>query len=108
MKKLFLLAAMTIASGFACAQMMDMPMMGGEGGGAFNPPLIPHPVAQYLPITPDKNMCLMCHKPAEPGVTPMAPNLPPSHLIDGHLAPMRWDCMMCHQEAPGVGQQPAP
>ena len=27
----------------------------------FVPPMIPHPVANFLPITPTKNACLMCH-----------------------------------------------
>ncbi len=68
------------------------------------PPLVPHGVAAFLPITVEKNSCVDCHSakakaPGEP--TPM----PPSHYTDLRNAPGtvggkvtggRWDCVVCH------------
>ena len=33
----------------------------------FAPPMIPHPIAAYIPITPEKNVCVMCHIPGRTG-----------------------------------------
>ena len=56
----------------------------------FAPPMIPHPIAAYIPITPEKNVCVMCHIPGEPGmkVAKGSPTpLPPSHVSDGKVIP---------------------
>ena len=45
------------------------------------PPMIPHDVADYLPIMKDNNMCTGCHMPeiaADMGATP----IPKSHFLD--------------------------
>jgi cytochrome c-type protein NapB len=82
------------------------------------PPVIPHAVADFLPITRDQNACIDCHelpgpkKPGEP--TP----LPRSHYADwrhaqGTLlekhAGGRWICISCHvprtDAAPLVGSR---
>lgn len=67
----------------------------------FVPPMIPHPVANFLPITPTKNACLMCHQPAKPGVeakkgqpTPLSA----SHVTGDKVNPNRYECMLCHAE----------
>ncbi|MCD8340318.1 MAG: nitrate reductase cytochrome c-type subunit [Burkholderiales bacterium] len=93
MKKIMLLVALTLACGYTVAQDQQ-----ANPNASFTPPMIPHPVANYLPITPDKNMCLMCHKPADEHG--MAPALPANHLEDGKIAPSRYECMMCHAESP--------
>lgn len=70
-----------------------------SAGQQFMPPMIPHPVESYLPITPEKNMCLMCHKPGVEGqkkTAGMPTALPPSHVEGGKVAPNRWECMLCH------------
>jgi len=68
------------------------------------PPLVPHGMAGFLPITVKDNSCVDCHavqgrKPGEP--TP----LPPSHYTDLRNAPgkvgdrvagARWVCTACH------------
>ena len=68
------------------------------------PPVIPHAISDYLPISRDENACQTCHavterKPGEP--TP----IPPSHYIDWRNAPTvtrqqitgsRWVCTSCH------------
>ena len=67
----------------------------------FTPALIPHPVATYLPITAEKNMCIMCHQPGVQGQKKVAgvPSAqPPSHVLNGKVAPNRYDCMLCHAE----------
>lgn len=68
------------------------------------PPVVPHGVADFLPITLGSNACVDCHEveekePGEP--TP----LPPSHFRDLRDAPeevgetlagARWVCISCH------------
>jgi cytochrome c-type protein NapB len=73
------------------------------------PPLIPHQVADFMPIRIDENMCLECHDlrdqidaATEPGdPTPM----PASHYTDLRREPndvtqqvigARFDCSLCH------------
>jgi cytochrome c-type protein NapB len=69
------------------------------------PPLIPHAIADFLPITREANSCVDCHgatKAKEPGQpTP----LPPSHYTDlrrpgatagDEVAGGRWVCTSCH------------
>lgn len=67
----------------------------------FEPSSIPHPVAAYLPITAEKNMCIMCHMPAAEGqkkTAGMPSGLPPSHVSNGKPSPIRHECMLCHVE----------
>ncbi len=68
------------------------------------PPLIPHGLDGFLPITSSENTCLLCHQtgstdPEDP------PQVPSSHLIDVRAAPAvvretvagaRWHCTACH------------
>ncbi len=68
------------------------------------PPLIPHSLDGFVPITSSDNTCLLCHQtgstdPADP------PQVPRSHLIDFRRAPdvvretvagARWNCTACH------------
>ena len=67
----------------------------------FAPPMIPHPIAAYIPITPEKNVCVMCHIPGEPGmkVAKGSPTpLPPSHVTGDKVNPNRYECLLCHAE----------
>jgi len=71
------------------------------------PPVIPHQVADFLPISIEENSCLACHEvgpAAEPG-EPTA--IPASHAIDWRNDPSpdkvgdtpvgaRWRCVACH------------
>jgi cytochrome c-type protein NapB len=68
------------------------------------PPVVPHGIVDFLPITRDDNQCIDCHaveekEPGEP--TP----IPPSHYIDMRNAPgaqsdelagARYLCISCH------------
>ena len=68
------------------------------------PPLIPHSLDGFVPITSAENTCLLCHQtgstdPADP------PQVPRSHLTDFRGAPdvvretvagARWNCTACH------------
>jgi len=67
------------------------------------PPLIPHDIADMLPIKRGENLCVSCHMPdvaAGMGATPV----PRSHLTDlrtgknlgGKLYPGRYYCTQCH------------
>jgi cytochrome c-type protein NapB len=65
------------------------------------PPVIPHGVDDFLPITREENMCLMCHGDPDMG----APVMPPSHYLDLRNAPTepreeiagsRYPCLLCH------------
>jgi nitrate reductase cytochrome c-type subunit len=69
-----------------------------------SPPVIPHGVADFLPITRDENGCLMCHQPGEKEEGEPTP-LPESHLTDLRKEPAvkgeeavgaRVNCVMCH------------
>jgi len=68
------------------------------------PPLIPHGLDGFVPITSAENTCLLCH---QTGSTDSAdpPQLPSSHRTDLRNAPTvlrqtvagaRWNCMACH------------
>lgn len=81
------------------------------------PPLIPHTLDGFGPITAGENTCLLCHQngstdPADP------PQVPRSHMIDLRRAPgvlretvagARWNCTSCHvtqtNAAPLVGNR---
>lgn len=68
------------------------------------PPVIPHGVAEFLPITAETNACVTCHEvneKEEGGPTP----IPASHYVDLRHAPgrkgdsvvgARNDCTLCH------------
>ncbi len=68
------------------------------------PPVIPHGIADYLPITRDRNACVGCH-----AVRAAAKDAPPpvaaSHTVDQRNAPGQrgervvgasWACTSCH------------
>ncbi|MBM0637101.1 nitrate reductase cytochrome c-type subunit [Campylobacter sp. VicNov18] len=67
------------------------------------PPLIPHAIEDFLPITRENNTCLSCHDKAlaaSMGATP----LPPSHYYDfrqnkstgDKISDTRFNCTQCH------------
>lgn len=68
------------------------------------PPVIPHGVADFLPITRDQNACVDCHAVAERKKGEPTP-IPASHYTDLRNAPRerrekvvgaRWSCTACH------------
>ena len=68
------------------------------------PPVIPHGVADFLPIGLGDNACLECHAVAEK-VEGEATPIPSSHYVDLRRAPevvaaevagTRWQCLACH------------
>jgi nitrate reductase cytochrome c-type subunit len=69
------------------------------------PPLVPHDVTAYKPITPSSNMCLSCHQKGTTLAKPVA-NVPttisPSHYVNGQLKAAQYDCLLCHQPAANV------
>ena len=75
------------------------------------PPMVSHPIAGYLPITPAKNDCLTCHD--RPGdakaarVKGQPAPAPASHYAktaDGKLAisGTQYNCVACHAPQAGV------
>ena len=69
------------------------------------PPVIPHQVADFLPITIEENGCLACHELGGPAAEGEPTPLPPSHATDlrnapdkvgDELAGARWRCVACH------------
>lgn len=73
------------------------------------PPQISHSVGDFLPITPQSNMCFACHnQPSQWGQKRekgMATAIPPSHYTDLRNAPgkvtenlvgARYNCNQCH------------
>jgi len=68
------------------------------------PPVVPHAVADFLPITRDANACVDCHAVEERVEGEPVP-IPPSHYVDLRNAPgvrrdeiagARWVCVSCH------------
>lgn len=59
------------------------------------PGIIPHPIENYLPITAERNSCLMCHKNAV-AKDRKAGEIPLTHLKDGKITGDRWNCTLCH------------
>ncbi len=59
------------------------------------PGVIPHPIESYLPITAERNSCLMCHKNAA-SESRKSGEIPLTHLKDGKVAGERWNCTLCH------------
>ena len=80
----------------------------GAAKGAYGaPPLVPHAVDDFLPITADKNACIACHdrpgaKKAKGEGTPM----PALHYVraDGkpRLSGDYYGCSLCHAPAANV------
>lgn len=77
------------------------------------PPVIPHGVESYLPITATQNNCLLCHGLAADASKKAAKGqpqfVPPSHLTKGAdgkpvLKGTQYDCMLCH--APQANVKP--
>ncbi|MFN7957037.1 MAG: nitrate reductase cytochrome c-type subunit [Holophagaceae bacterium] len=69
------------------------------------PPVIPHSVADSLPITRSSNLCLDCHAVSGPKKRGEATPIPPSHYLDLRRAPeakgtqvagTRYVCISCH------------
>jgi len=69
------------------------------------PPVIPHAVGDFLPITRDANACLDCHEVPGPKKKGEPTPLPRSHYVDwrhdqGKVlqkpAGARWICTACH------------
>jgi nitrate reductase cytochrome c-type subunit len=73
--------------------------------GSGMPPMINHPVDEYLPLTLKSNECLDCHdKPrniGKPVAAGKAPPAPASHYLmsvgaEPKLAGKQFNCMACH------------
>jgi len=69
------------------------------------PPVIPHGVAELLPITREDNACLACHEVPGPKKKGEPTPIPASHYIDFRREPgkraeklygARWICISCH------------
>ncbi len=87
----------------------------GEGSpparvSADSPPVVPHAVADFLPITRDENYCIECHAVAEKVEGEPTP-IPQSHYTDLRNAPerpgdsvagARWNCTACHVSRTGA------
>ena len=82
-----------------------------RAGGYFtgSPPVIPHAVADMMPVTTDSNMCRACHdapdRIGEEVADGVAPPIPASHYTDlrrapdkvtGELIGARFFCDQCH------------
>lgn len=68
------------------------------------PPVIPHGISDFPPITRDENPCLMCHQ-IEEKIEGEATPVPRSHYVDMRNTPgtagsevtgARYRCMACH------------
>ncbi len=77
------------------------------------PPVIPHSVADSLPITRSSNLCLDCHAVPGPKKKGEATPIPASHYLDLRRAPeikaaqvagTRYVCISCH--VPRTDAQP--
>lgn len=78
--------------------------------GASGAPMpVPHPTADYLPITPDKNACVMCHRPQKEGAERAKGQIPRSHYAGERLSGERYECMLCHvsKDAQASSYEPA-
>jgi len=74
------------------------------------PPVVPHGIADFLPITRSDNACVDCHAVAEKEPGEPTP-IPPSHFVDFRRAPdrpgeklagARWVCVACHVARTGA------
>ena len=76
------------------------------------PPMIPHDISSFLPITQDNNACIGCHMP-EAAAAVGAISVPKTHLtnlrknedLKGELYQGRYNCVQCH--APQAVLDPA-
>jgi len=68
------------------------------------PPVVPHAIGDFLPITREANACVDCHAVEERVEGEPVP-IPPSHYVDLRNAPgvrrdeiagARWVCVSCH------------
>lgn len=82
------------------------------------PPVIPHSLADYLPITRSSNLCVDCHAVPGPKKKGEATPIPRSHFVDYRRAPdargeqvagTRYVCISCHtprtDAPPAVGSR---
>lgn len=69
-----------------------------------SPPLIPHEIDFFLPITREDNFCLDCHLPDNSTESDISV-MPTSHFTDLRNSPgevgdrvtgARWNCLTCH------------
>jgi nitrate reductase cytochrome c-type subunit len=69
------------------------------------PPVVPHAVGDFLPITTAQNMCVDCHLVDGPKKKGDPTPVPASHFFDQRRAPglkgakvagARWVCISCH------------
>ena len=87
-----LFATLCLLSGATVVQAGDTDIIGAPG-------IIPHPIESYLPITAERNSCLMCHKNAV-AEDRKAGEIPLTHLKDGKITGDRWNCTLCHAPKP--------
>ncbi len=75
------------------------------------PPVVPHGIGDFLPLTNSENNCLLCHQPGGEKVEGEPTPLPASHLEDLRRAPgvqgeevagARHNCLACHVAAADV------
>lgn len=100
MNRSFLFAALAASIIAAPAFAADQDIVGAPG-------VTPHPVAQYLPITLEKNMCLMCHREQAAGTERQKGQIPTTHFdAPGKISFTRYECMLCHPE--GSSAKPLP
>lgn len=80
----------------------EIPVTGPMFAGG--PPMIPHGMVDFLPITADRNDCVECHAVQEKLEGEASP-IPPSHYIDlrnrpgeiaQEIAGARYVCVACH------------
>jgi nitrate reductase (cytochrome), electron transfer subunit len=73
--------------------------------GRETPPVVPHAVGDFLPITTAQNLCVDCHVLAGPKKKGDPTPVPASHFVDqrrspgtagGKVAGARWVCISCH------------
>lgn len=83
-----LFATLCLLSGATVVQAGGTDIIGAPG-------IIPHPIESYLPITAERNSCLMCHKNAV-AKDRKAGEIPLTHLKDGKITGDRWNCTLCH------------
>ena len=71
------------------------------------PPLVPHPVDDFLPITADTNACAGSHdRPGAKKAKGEATAMPPLHYVKGAAPPRLsgdyYNCGLCHAPAADV------
>lgn len=92
-----------LASGVAYSAQSETPPTNKNNEALGAPSVIPHPIADYLPITIDKNMCILCHRPAS-GATAKKGEVPQSHYSGGKLSGERYECTLCHASSTATGE----